>query len=262
MFDFDAVRDDNRMPTGFPPPKMPVISRWGTDLSVNVKFETDIEMINKLLPPGLKAQSGEVTVYQNRYVNVNFLAGRGYNFFGISVPVIYEKNGRKLTGVYLPVCWMNDTFAIIFGREGAGYPKLFGEVHDPIQTETGYYCSVGEYGHRMIELEVFNLVHVPSENISKEIYESNLFLRKRICGFGDQAEIDYLTVGKTYSKTLEYALAKGTVKFNETTWEKAPLSYNVISYLREMPIIKFTGAFVTKGELWSYGGGIGREKLD
>ena len=261
MHDFMEMRDDYRMPVAFAPADMPVTTYWDMALSVNVKFETDGALLQKLLPPMLVPAANEVPVYQNKYINVNFMAGRGYNFFGVSIPAKYEKNGETIQGSYLPVCWMNDAFAILFGREGAGYPKLYADMTDPVLTDTGYRCFCSEYGHKLIELEVSDLVQVPSEQVTKDVLNGNLFLHKSIRGFGDVKEVDYVTVGGNQSTLSSFAYGKGTCTFFDATWQQAPCSYNVMRGLRELPMLGWKGATVTTGSLWSKGGGMGRTIL-
>ena len=258
MIDFKEMRGECHMPISFGPTDVPLTSYWEMKKCITVKFVTDGKVLQKFLPPMLTPLDNTVNVYENQFENVNLIAGRGYNFFGISVPVKYVKNDETITGTFIPACWVNDGYAMMLGREGAGYPKLFANVTNPTVTDTGFCTSCSEYDHKLIEIEVSDLKYTPSEKLTKDTLKGTLFLHKKICGFGDEKEVDYVTVGGNESTLESFAKGKGKCTFFDATWEQAPASYNVMKKLRELPILEYKDAVVSSGKLWNYGSGIGR----
>jgi len=248
----DEMYKHLRMPVVFGGSDMPVITKWSDTLSIGITFDTDPDMIQKILPKGLKAAGPSVYVYQNTYKNVNFMAGRGYNYFGIGVDAIYEK--EDMPGMFLPVCWMNDTFAIIGGREGLGFPKLYAEMTDPIKTETGYRCFCTEYAHKMIEIEVGGLVKGTEEHLAgfnEYMAQSNWFVHKFIVDPFDpqreKAETEYLSTANAKAHVDEVYFGVGNATFFDTSWKDAPASYHIISYLKKLPVLSWKGATVWRG---------------
>lgn len=248
----DAMYKHFRMPVVFGGSDMPVVTKWSDTLSIGVTFETDPDMIQKILPKGLKPAGSSVYVYQNTYKDVNFMAGRGYNYFGVGVDAIYEK--ENLPGMFLPVCWMNDTFAIIGGREGLGFPKLYADMSDPIKTDNGYRCFCTEYAHKMIEIEVSNLVKGTEEHLAgfnQYMAQSNWLVHKFIADpfSPDRSapEVEYLSTANAKAHVDEVYFGIGKATFFETTWKDAPASYHIISFLRQLPVLAWKGATVWRG---------------
>ncbi len=260
---FREMRGENHMPADFGPTNVPLTSCWEMAPYMSVRFETEAKALKKILPPMLEPAPGNIViVYENKFRNVNLIAGRGYNFFGIGIPAVYEKDGKTVTGNYIPVCWVNDGYAMLLGREGAGYPKLFANVTDPVQTRTGFRSSVCEYDHKLIEIEVSDLVWSDPAKLTKDTLKGNLFLRKTVYGFGDTKEVDYVTTGGNESTLTSYAAGKGKCTFFEASWEQAPASYNALRALRELPVLEWKGGSVSTGELWNKGSGIGRSIIE
>jgi len=241
-----------RMPVEFGSSMVPENTTWGEVLSIGVNFETDPEVLKRFIPSKLKLASPLVTVYQNTYKNCNFLAGRGYNYFGVSFEVEGDSNGEIKRGVFLPVCWMNDAFAIIGGREGLGFPKLYADMPDPVRTENGFHCYCTEYGHKLMEVTVEKLTEATEEqkkSASEAMSSGTWFLHKYITSVEGEIEADYISSTSSTLKLDRIYFGQGQAVFHETTWQDAPASSHIITALRSLPILKWGHATVWTGSL-------------
>lgn len=127
----EGVFDDGTylMPTFFgalPYPLPP--ARYGDTTNLGLSFDTDGDMLARLLPPGfvLTEPRLHVSLINNR--QVEWLAGGGYNLLAVNVPVRFEGKKDVLEGVFGLVVWENLTAPIIMGRDIQGVPKIYAEV--------------------------------------------------------------------------------------------------------------------------------------
>lgn len=224
-----GVRDVLRAPKAFGPTGVPMLTRWGGVSHTEAVFETDFDTLAKLMPENIELATNKVHVYQNTYKKYSHNGGRAYNYFGIGIDAIFNnKDGSKAPGWYLPICWMNDPISIIAGRDSSVvFPKLYGEILDPIETRDGLYCSVAEYGTKMIEIEVTNLQKAP-EDVRKQIQKN---------GFKGTWLLDGGPL-PAYNRYDAIYYGESKIKFNEVTWEECPSAYYVINYLRKLPMLR------------------------
>ena len=234
------TREVMRSPIAFGPAKIPAFTRWGGYDHMDVTFKTDFDTLAKLLPEGYKLVTPNVHVYQKSYKQYSYNAGRCYYYFGLGIdaaPTSGPNAGR--VGWYLPVCWMNDYCAIIAGRDiGNPFPKLYAQLNEPVETDNGWYISCSEYNHKMIEFEIFDMVPRPKE----EVMERNR------AGFKSIWLLDKGPI-PAYTRVDSQYYGKGSVKFNDTTWEDAPSSYYIINYLQKLPNLGIVGASRSTGSI-------------
>lgn len=226
--------------------------RWGETLSINVGFETDPEAMKPFLPDGVVLDKPEVWYFQNTYRNVSFLAGRGYNFFGVRFFARYPEKDMDAT-MYI-VCLMDDGFAVMTGREGGGFPKLLADVHEPIRTKTGYRSEVFSYGHKLLEVEIKNLTKATEEQ--RKAYADSLvswrtFLHKYYPSITKPGVAAINVLSTCYATTIvdELYYGEGSSKLFDTEWKDTPALYGVVQGLQKLPVKKYLQAFVYKGAI-------------
>ncbi|SPO25646.1 uncharacterized protein UTRI_03011 [Ustilago trichophora] len=181
---FDRI---HRAPLGFGPAPSP---RQGPDGSrftswsdartttIGVVLEVDRDSIDALLPEGYSVDPSTVhptillEVMELR--NLPWLAGRGYNTFGIYLnDVVCNRVAPPIKASYLAVLFENFTDPITTGREELGFPKVFAEIPDPVITykddgksgdEDKRIHTVSWDGYEFLRLELSNLACRPSES--------------------------------------------------------------------------------------------------
>ncbi len=161
-----------RMPYGFGPTAGP---RQGPDgerfdwtasprrQAVAVSFLTDAAALDALLPPGFSlAGDPVVTVEIQRFTELEWLAGRGYNTLGVRFPATFQGEADRATGSFLSVLWENLADPILSGRDELGFAKLYADLPEPRVFRGTEHYEAGWLGHRFLELAVSDLRDVPS----------------------------------------------------------------------------------------------------
>src|SRR6185503_988028 len=81
-----------------------------------------------LLPPGFRLTGDPVARLEASYMTgIPWLAGRGYNTFGLTVPATWEGE-ESMSGDFVAVLFENLADPIISGREELGWNKLWCEL--------------------------------------------------------------------------------------------------------------------------------------
>ena len=119
-----------------------------------LQYETDPEAILVLLPEPFKpGKSPTVTVLFSDNNGVDFMAGRGYRFAGISVATQFDGEDSHLEGNYVLVMPENRTLPILTGREWLGMPKFFTDISSIRVMENGHLrCEASLWGICFSEL--------------------------------------------------------------------------------------------------------------
>ena len=127
-----------RMPTHFGPATGP---RRGPDgrkflcednpksTSIKVSFLSNAKQLEALLPPGFTLHGDPVVTVSATYMKeIEWLAGRGYNVLGVTIPASFNGQNDRAVGPFLTVLWENLADPIITGREELGFSKIYCEL--------------------------------------------------------------------------------------------------------------------------------------
>jgi hypothetical protein len=98
----------------------------------SVSFLTNRAQLEELLPERF-AVRGEpvVTVFASYMTEIEWLAGRGYNVLGVTIPVSFTGKVDRAVGSFLAVLWENLTDPILTGREELGFAKIYCDLPEP-----------------------------------------------------------------------------------------------------------------------------------
>lgn len=152
-----------RMPTHFGPsvsPRQPPTAKeydWSASecLSVSVTLPVDRDGLEGLLPPGFALLGApELCLTFSYLTNLPWLAGRGYNTLGVTVPVRYCD---AHVGSLMLVLWENMADPILTGREELGMPKIFCDLPAARRTGATIDCTAEWHGFRFLNLTVSGL---------------------------------------------------------------------------------------------------------
>ncbi len=242
-----------RMPYGFGPTAGP---RQGPDgerfdwtasprrQAVAVSFLTEAAALDALLPPGFSlAGDPVVTVEIQRFTELEWLAGRGYNTLGVRFPATFRGDVDRATGSFLSVLWENLADPILSGRDELGFAKLYAELPEPRVFRGSEHYEAGWLGHRFLDLEVSDLADVAAEPqpVAGLAGPSDGTLHyKYIPRTGDwgQAEVAQacLTPAAGSAARIERVrrgLAR--VAFLPATWEQMPTQFHIVNALAALP---------------------------
>ena len=170
-----------RMPTHFGPSLGP---RQGEDgrkfnnrespktTTLTVSFLTNSNQLEHFLPEGFELH-GEpvVTVFASYFKEIEWLAGRGYNVLGVTIPTVYRGKQETAQGNFLLVLWENLADPIITGREDLGYAKVYCELPELVRTDENA-CAVASWlGFKFLDLEVSQFTEQSPDEIAT--FENN-----------------------------------------------------------------------------------------
>jgi len=213
---------------------------------------TEREALEKLLPPGFTLD-GEPTlsIAFEEITEIDWLAGRGYNTFGVRCPVLYAGKREQVHGNLLFVLWENLADPIISGREELGFNKIYCELPEPTVLAGDYRYRAGWLGHQFFEMSLSGLTEQPAPSTAPRPSLHYKYFPKT--GAPGEADAAYVTMTPTASPntTIEKRIA-GNVKFSfrESTWEQLPTLYHIVNAFAALPLLEFRGGAVT----WTRGG--------
>lgn len=247
-----------RMPTHFGPSLGP---RQGPDgrkfacidnpktTSVSVSFSSNPDQLSALLPPGFSLDGDPiVNVYASYMKEIEWLAGRGYNILGVTIPAIYQ--GKETArGPFLSVLWENLADPIITGREDIGFSKIYCEIPEPRFVSGGAASAANWLGFNFLDFEVNNLVEDTLEGGSTA--GDGILHYKYIpkTGVWGEEDIAYGVITPTKgsnAKTLEKWKGEGRIKWNRARWEDLPTFFPVVNAFADLEVVEMLGGSVTK----------------
>jgi hypothetical protein len=222
--------------------------------SYSVAFLSDAGRLNDLLPEGFEIFGDPVVSVTFSYMTgIAWLAGRGYNMLGVSVPTRLRHGEKFYVGPFLLVLWENLTDPILTGRDQLGFNKVYCELPDPTIYGNRRSCHASWLGHVFSTMVIEDLRQVPTkpatadrELPSKHEAVSLLHLRY----FPRVGDLSNAVVCEPVISPLSSATAIveetlsgiGKVEFEVTRWEDMPTQFHIVERLRSLPIVTFQSA--------------------
>ncbi len=243
------------MPTHFGPrPYKKGSANIGERTALSVSFLTNREQLAELLPEGFEVD-GEaiVTVLSTLLRQVEWLAGRGYNFISVSCPAVYNGKEDHITDTFTLMMWENLTDPIIQGREVMGFPKLYADIPDHWFYHGEWHSSASWMGFKFLDIALKNAVRLSSEEIKawaqKRQGGGGTIVYKYIPRAGSlEADVCYpvLISGGSTGSLCEVWRGEGAVQFYQATWEQLPTMVHVVNALHNLEIKEYREAFIAK----------------
>jgi len=219
--------------------------------AISATFNADKMQLEKLLPPGFTLREPFVITLSFEYItDIEWLAGRGYNTFGLSVPATYNGQQDTVHGNLLLVLWENKADPIITGREELGFAKLYSEIPDPQCVGNNVICRASWDGFEFACLKLSNLKQVTPEELPAFESSDGTLHYKYIPKTGAPGEADgeYATLtpaDEPHFKLEQASLAEtATGCFHQATWEQLPTLVHIVNTLSELTLGKCTSALV------------------
>ena len=220
--------------------------------SVSVSFLSDAAQLDRLLPPGF-ALSGEpvVTVSATYMKEIDWLAGRGYNTLGVSLPATFKGEQDHVTGSFLTVLWENLADPIITGREELGFSKIYCELPEPTAYQGTTHCIASWLGFKFMDLTATNMTQVTDAPVTSSPASDGTLHYKYMPRTGEwgTADVQYavLTPAHTPNRVVkELWRGEGAVQFHEARWEDLPTQFNVVNGIAALAVKEWRGATIAK----------------
>ena len=255
-----------RMPTHFGPslgPRQGLEGRryanieTSRDLSIQATFEANSSQLEKLLPPGFRLREPNVVSLNFTYSkDIEWLAGRGYNVFGVSVPATFQGKEDTVNGDLLLVLWENMADPIITGREDLGFAKVYCELPEPQFIGDDVTCRASWDGCQFASLQLSGLKEISPQDLPTSPPSDGILSYKYIpkTSAPGEADVEYpvLTPASCPNVIIDQAmLAKSaTGHFRQSTWEELPTLVHIVNTLSELTL----GTCVEATLIKSHGG--------
>ncbi|CAN5279667.1 acetoacetate decarboxylase family protein [soil metagenome] len=251
------------MPTHFGPMAGPRHSPSGTRFpdpdnrikeTYTVSFLTEPDVLSALLPEGFALEGEPIVSVTFSYMqNIEWLAGRGYNMLGVTIPARIRAGGRSIAGPFLLVLWENLADPIITGREQLGFNKIYCELPEFSTSAGGVTCRAAWLGHQFCLMYLRDLNERPNpvryaSAVGEDTAErANLLHLRYFPSVGRLSEAaicePVISPLSSASGVTEAVLfGAGKVDFLKTRWEDMPTQYHIVERLRALPVIETRGA--------------------
>ena len=251
-----------RMPTHFGPATGP---RRGPDgqrfackdtpktTAISVSFLSRPEQLSALLPPGFSLGAEPVVTVTATYMKeIEWLAGRGYNMLGVTIPAIYHGKAGLVAGSFLMVLWENLTEPIITGREELGYSKVFADLPEPETRGDELHCAANWDGFRFMDLSVGQLQPLSAEQItgnSAATKSAGTLHYKYMPRTGEpgRADVQYAVltpIAVPNRVVTSMSRGQGALQFHRARWEDMPTQYRIVNTLQALDVLEYRGATV------------------
>jgi acetoacetate decarboxylase len=243
------------MPAHFGPRYMgPTSTGWYHDVTaMSVSYVTDRKRLAALLPERFEvAETPVISVFYACNRNIDWLAGHGYNMIGVKTDVIYRGEEETLEGAYSLVIWENLTDPILAGRELQGIPKIYADIPDHSINGGTWRCNASHFGHKIMDMEITNirapeleeLAAAGKANEGKDNPMAWRYLQK--AGELDP-RVDEYTTFPSEDHITQIMLGEGTLDWSRLTWEQNPTQFHIVNAMKDLPILEYRPAAITKG---------------
>jgi hypothetical protein len=227
--------------------------------AVSLSFLTERAALDAILPPSLELAGEPIVTIEIVYITeLEWLAGRGYNTFGVRFPARFRGRVDDVVGSFLAVLWENLPDPILSGRDELGFSKLFCEIPPPRVFKGRHLYRALWLGHEFFTLALDDLGEIPVEELAQTVVgerNDGLLHYKYVPRTGHPGESDAACVTLTPSTGSKAVIdrawrGKGVHAFRTSSWEQLPTMFHVVNALADLPVIERRGALLTQ----SHGG--------
>jgi hypothetical protein len=239
------------MPAVFGPSPFPDQTVFGRVEMVSIGFVTTRTAAEALVPHHFEVDDDPVvTVSRVSYADVDYLAGRGYEELTVGIAVRHRHGDDVVSGLYMPVLWVDHAAPIIAGRELMGYAKIQGELAPPVRDGRVVTFGVSEFGTPLVEARVEELQPLTGEQLVRlghATRPTSVLGWKFIMGPGGSVDADYATQIVLNLDFDEGWSGSGSLTWHEPDWKEAPFSARIATALKALPVVRWRRAFVGGG---------------
>lgn len=216
---------------------------------VRAEFEAPVAQLAPFMPPGFSVRRSEIHFTFSYMTEIAWLAGRGYDTFGVSIPACHAGSVDQINGDLLLVLWENMADPITSGREELGFAKLFCDL-PPLRRHDGeIVCEASWGGFRFATLRLAGLGDVPEAPAEES---QGLLHYKYIPRTGAPGEADaayaVLTPAEGGHLRVESHVAarEAACAFHHATWEELPTLVHIVNALADVPLGRSIRASITE----------------
>lgn len=207
---------------------------------VHAAFAAPADRLAAFMPPGFAVARGELHVSFCYMTEIAWLAGRGYNTFGVTIPATYASTSERIAGDLMLILWENMADPIISGREELGFSKLYCDLPPPMETSRGITCRASWDGCGFAALRLDGLGDGEGQGDpppSQGLLHYKYIPRTGAPGVAD-AEYAVLTpaTGGHLRVETTQAAAGATLDWQRSSWEQLPTLHHIVEALADVPL--------------------------
>ena len=217
--------------------------------TAGVRFLTDPERLDRLLPPGFTLDGDPVVTVEFMYLDqLEWLGGRGYSIAMVHYPARFQGKQDTARGPFLSVLWENRTDCCLTGREEVGYAKIFADIFPPAITpdERRYLASAD--GQAIVEMRIHDLVEQMPP--APPAHDGNLhYYYVPKIGHPGEAAVEHAVLSPEIPdspKVSRFFSGSGKVVFPRATFEQLPTQFMIVNALADLPQLEPRGAYVAE----------------
>ena len=196
---------------------------------VRARFEARASELTEYLPPGFTLREPANLALTFAYLTeVDWLAGRGYSTFGVSIPAAFHGREARVDGELLLVLWENMADPIITGREELGFSKVYCELPAADLGESAASCRASWDGFQFASLQLSGLRREKPERLPQSAASAGLLHYRYFPRTGAPGEADVEQVVLTPAATPNlkvtdaWVASEAAAVFHKATWEELP----------------------------------------
>lgn len=248
-----------RMPTHFGPSTGP---RRGPDgrnfqcrdnpksTTITVSFLSNPKQLEALLPPGFSLNGDPIVTVSAAYMKeIEWLAGRGYNVLGVTIPAKFNGQNDQVVGPFLTVLWENLADPIITGREELGFSKIYCELPEIRVLRDSAQSQASWLGFKFLDINVTNLKpqteSAPAARVDGQLH----FKYMPRTGEWGTADTQYAVMTPaegSNSVVHENLIGDGSLNWHHARWEDLPTFYQVVNAFAELEVKEYVGGSLTR----------------
>jgi hypothetical protein len=213
-----------------------------------VTFDTHGTELERLLPSDFSLIEPVVIARFSYATGIAWLAGRGYNTFGVMVPVRFNGRTETVEGNLLLVLWENMPEPIMTGREELGYAKIYCELPEPRKRRSETIFEASWLGFTFAKLRFRGTGEPPAATTPPRPLLHYKFIPKT--GSWGEADAEYVTLTPLpqTSITVDHQESgEAELAFVEARWEDLPTQYTIVNSLAQLPQLRIREAILSRG---------------
>ncbi len=251
------------MPTHFGPAPGPRQGEEGNVLfsaerpettMVSVTVEAERAQLAEMLPPCFEVgQDSFLTLLFCYMTDIPWLAGRGYNTLGVTIPAVFKGRHDTARGDFLLVLWENLADPIISGREELGFAKVYCELPPPTIEKGRMSCTASWLGFTFLDLHIAHARPAGKEDIealgagkSEGLLHYKYIPATQDWGEADAAYAVFTPAFDPYRRVVEIQAAEGSFEFHKASWQDLPTLYHVVNAFYDLRTAKVGKATIIK----------------
>lgn len=217
--------------------------------ALRVSFLSNADQLEALLPPGFSLHGEPIVTVEATYMKeIEWLAGRGYNMLGVTIPARFDGAVDKVSGPFLLVLWENLADPIITGREELGFSKIYCELPEICVMPESASAQASWLGFQFLDVRVDGLK--PRTESAPASAADGLLHYKYMPRTGDwgSADVEYavMTPAGSNATVHEDLVGSGSLQWNPARWEDLPTFYQAVNALAELEVKQFLGSSLTR----------------